>query len=75
MTATVRLNDDFTKKLENLSNILHKKKSDIIRDAITFYAKSIENSQSNKIKNAIQKTKQVDLKLNREFESTLDDNI
>ena len=75
MTATVRLNDDFTKKLENLSNILHKKRSDVIRDAINFYAKSIENSQTNKIKNAIEKTKLFDSKLNKEFESTLDDNI
>ena len=75
MTATVRLNDDFTKKLENLSSILHKKKSDVIRDAINFYAKSIENSQTNKIKNAIEKTKLFDSKLNKEFESTLDDNI
>jgi len=75
MTATVRLDDDFTKKLENLSLVLHKKKSDVIRDAISFYAKSIENSQTNKIKNAIQKTKQADIKLNKEFESTLNDNI
>ena len=75
MIATVRLNDDFTKKLENLSSVLQKKKSDVIRDAISFYSKNIENSQKNKIKNAINKTKEADKRLNNELESTLNDNI
>jgi len=75
MIATVRLNDDFTKKLENLSSVLQKKKSDVIRDAISFYSKNIENSQKNKIKNAINKTKEADKRLNNQLESTLNDNI
>ena len=75
MIATVRLNDDFTKKLENLSSVLQKKKSDVIRDAISFYSKNIENSQKNKIKNAINKTKEADKRLNNELESILNDNI
>ena len=75
MVATVRLNEDFTKKLENLSSVLQKKKSDVIRDAISFYAKNIENSQKDRIKNAINKTKQADKRLNNQLESTLDENI
>jgi predicted transcriptional regulator len=34
MTATVRLDESLEKKLELLTNILHKKKIDVIRDAI-----------------------------------------
>ncbi len=42
MTATVRLDDNLEEKLNNLSHTLHKKKSDVIRDAISFYFNNIE---------------------------------
>jgi len=45
MTATVRLDDNLEEKLNNLSNRLHKKKSDVIRDAISFYFSNIENTK------------------------------
>ena len=45
MTATVRLDDNVEEKLNNLSSTLHKKKSDVIRDVISFYFSSIENTK------------------------------
>ena len=62
MTTTVRLDDNLENKLQDLSKILHKKKSDIIRDAITFYSNSIEENKKSRIKNAIEKTKDIDKK-------------
>lgn len=75
MTATVRLNDNLDKKLENLSKILHKKKSDVIREAISFYSESIENSKKSRIKSAVEKTKNIDKKVYKDLESSLDDTI
>lgn len=75
MIATVRLDENLEKTLDNISKTLDKKRSDIIREAISFYAKSIENSKKSRILNAIEKTKKSDKKLYANFESTLNDSI
>jgi predicted transcriptional regulator len=75
MTATVRLDKSLEEKLDFISQSLHKKKSDIIREAISFYADSIQNSQKSRILNAVAKTKDADKTENSEFEGTLDDGL
>jgi predicted transcriptional regulator len=75
MTATVRLDKSLEEKLDFISQTLHKKKSDIIRDAITYYAQSIENSKKNRILNAVAKTKDADRADNADFEGTLYDGL
>ena len=75
MTATVRLDKSLEEKLDFISKTLHKKKSDIIRDAITYYAQSLENSKKNRILNAVAKTKDADRAENGDFEGTLDDGL
>ena len=75
MTATVRLDDILEDKLNSLSIILHKKKSDVIREAIAFYAKSIEKSRKDRIISAVKKTKKADAKESELFEGTLNDGI
>jgi len=75
MTATVRLDDKLEKILNKLSESLHKKKSDVIREAISFYAKNIENSKKNKILSAVKKTKHADRAEYASFEGTLSDGI
>jgi predicted transcriptional regulator len=75
MTATVRLDKTLESKLDFISQSLHKKKSDIIRDAISFYADSIENSKKSRILKAVAKTKDADKSENAEFEGTLDDGL
>ncbi len=55
MTATVRLDDSLAEKLDGLSSKLHKKKSDVIRDAITSYAQNIEDTHKSKMLKAVDK--------------------
>lgn len=75
MTATVRLDKSLEEKLDFISQSLHKKKSDIIRDAIAFYADSIQHSQKSRILKAVAKTKDADKTENGEFEGTLDEGL
>lgn len=75
MIATVRLDENLEKTLNNISKTLDKKRSDIIREAISFYAKNIEENKKSRILNAIEKTKKSDKKLYDDFESTLNDSI
>ncbi|MGJ0337747.1 ribbon-helix-helix protein, CopG family [Aliarcobacter cryaerophilus] len=75
MVATVRLDKNLEKTLDNISKILDKKRSDIIREAISFYAKSIEENKKSRIVKAIEKTKKSDKKLYDDFQSTINDSI
>jgi predicted DNA-binding protein len=75
MTATVRLDEPLEKKLELLTTLLHKKKSDVIREAIDFYAKNIENSQKSRILNAVEKTAKADKKECEILDETLNDGL
>jgi len=75
MTATVRLDKSLEEKLDFISQTLHKKKSDIIRDSISYYAEMLENSQKNRILKAVAKTKDADKVENELFDGTLDDGL
>ena len=75
MTATVRLDSTLEETLNTLSKKLHKRKSDVIRDAITFYAESIEKNKKNRLLNAIEKTKEADRRINTSMEGTLGDGL
>lgn len=75
MTATVRLDKTLEEKLDFISQTLHKKKSDIIRDAISYYADSIQNSKKSRILKAVAKTKDADKAENAEFEGSIDDGL
>ncbi len=73
--ATVRLDEHMEKTLESLSSRLHKKKSDVIREAIAFYALNIDKSKNSRILSAVEKTKEADRRINAEMEGTLSDGI
>ena len=75
MTATVRLDDELTKRLEVLASTLQKKKSDVIRDAISFYAKNIESKKKTRLLKAVEKVNASDKKEYLEMEGTLADGI
>lgn len=75
MTATVRLDKHLERTLNTLTVSLHKKKSDIIRDAIRLYATTIENGSKKRMLDAIDKTKKADKSLYETLEGTLDDGI
>lgn len=73
MVATVRLDEALESMLSRVAKTLHKKKSDVIRDAISFYAQDIEKNQKSRILKAIEKTKDIDKKEFKDFEGTTDD--
>ncbi len=75
MIATVRLDKNLEITLDRLTSTLHKKRSEVIRDAISFYAKNIEKTKKTKILKAVEKTKNIDKKEFMDFEDTLNDGI
>lgn len=75
MTATVRLDKKLENRLNNIAKMLHKKKSEIIREAIEQYANSIEEAKKSKLQMAIEKTKYIDKKEFSDFEGTTDDGM
>ena len=75
MTATVRLDENLEKKLKTLSTVLHKKKSDIIREAIVYYAETIEKRKKSRMLQAVEKVKNKDKKVYEEMEGTLCDGL
>jgi predicted transcriptional regulator len=75
MVATVRLDDVLENKLDTLANTLHKKKSDVIREAIEYYAKNVEKSKKSRILKAVEKTKNADKDEYKNFEGTLNDGL
>jgi predicted DNA-binding protein len=75
MIATVRLDNELENTLLNLTNVLQKRKSDIIRDAINFYAKNIKKDKKSRILNAISKTKEIDKQEFDDFEYIVNDGL
>jgi len=75
MVATVRLDEKLEYKLNNLVNMLHKKKSEIIREAIEQYANSVETVKKTRFQMAIEKTKEIDKKEFMDFQDTINDGM
>lgn len=75
MTATVRLDEALEIKLERIAKTLHKKKSDVIREAIEFYASSVESHKKSRILLAVEKTKEADKAVYESVEGTLNDGL
>ena len=75
MIATIKLDDNLENTLTKLSATLHKKKSEIIKEAINHYAKSVQNSKKSKILKAVEKTKDVDKREFNDFEGVIGDGI
>lgn len=75
MIATVRLNSELEEILNSVSKKFHKKKSDVIREAIRFYAKDLEKKKKSRIEMAMNKTKEADLKEYKSLEVGLDDGL
>jgi len=75
MVATVRLNSELEAILNDLSKKFHKKKSDVIREAISYYAESLEKEKKSRIQKAMAKTAISDFKVYQELEDTLDESL
>ena len=75
MVATVRLDSELEEVLNSISKKFHKKKSDVIREAISFYAKSLEKTHKSRIEKAMAKTLKSDFSEYEDMQSSLDDNL
>ena len=75
MVATVRLDDKHEFKLKKIAEVLHKKKSDVLREALDFYADHVLDEKKRRIFNAVQKVKEADVREAEELEGTLDDGL
>ncbi|CAA6799605.1 MAG: Unknown protein [uncultured Sulfurovum sp.] len=75
MVATVRLDSELEATLNNLSKRFHKKRSDIIREAISLYAKTLEDTKKSRLHSAIDKTMTKDFDEYKTMEATLVDGI
>ncbi len=75
MVATVRLNDELEELLNSISKRFHKKKSDVIREAIRFYAQDLQKSQKTRLQKAMSKTMKEDYKVYKELEDGLSDGL
>ena len=75
MVTTVRLNKERDNKLSQIAEILHKKKSDVMREALDHYAEYVLDKKREKFKNVIDKVKQADLKEYKGYEGTIDDGL
>ncbi len=73
MVATVRLNSELEEVLNSVAKRFHKKKSDVIREAIVFYAESLEKNKQSRMQKAMQKTMKSDYAEYVELEGSLDD--
>ena len=75
MLATVRLNDELEELLNSLTQRFHKKKSDVIREAIRFYAAELDKTQKTRMQKAMQKTANSDFKEYKQLEEAINDGL
>lgn len=75
MIATIELSKNLENTLARISKKLHKEENDVIKEAIVFYANSIESPKKNKLKQAIEKTKDIDKKEFYDFVGTQNDGL
>ncbi len=73
MVTTVRLDSELEAILNSLSKQFEKKRGEIIREAISFYAKAIENRKKNRLHQAIEKTTSKDYEEYKLLEESLND--
>ncbi len=75
MLATVRLNSEMEEILNSLTQRFHKKKSDIIREALRFYADELNKNQKTRMQNAMAKTAKSDFLEYKILEESLNDGL
>jgi Arc/MetJ-type ribon-helix-helix transcriptional regulator len=75
MTVTVRLDSNLENILNSITNKYHKKKSDVIREAIVLYSESIKNKKKDRFDNAVNKVAFMENLEMKEFEETNSDGL
>jgi len=73
MVTTVRLDQSQEEKLAEIAALLHKKKSEVLRDALDYYAEYVLSRKKAYFKKIIDKVKEADLEAYKTYEGTIDD--
>jgi predicted transcriptional regulator len=75
MMATVRLDEEHEKKLKEAAAFLHKKKSEILREALDFYVDHIFSEKRRRILSAVEKVKTADRSENERWNGAAGDGL
>ena len=75
MMLSVELDSQLERLLNSIANEYHKKKSDIIKEAIIFYSESIKDKKKERFENAIKKVAHREKVEMEEFEGTYNDGL
>ena len=75
MVTTVRLDERREKMLKEIAQKLHRKKSEIIREAIDFYAEHVLVERRKRMESAVKKVGTADAREAAKLEGTLDDGL
>ncbi len=75
MVTTVRFDSERAKTLEKMTTLLHKKKSEVIREALDFYAEHILQSRESRIAKAAQKVAKADAQEMKIWDTIVDDGL
>lgn len=75
MVTTVRFDEKRAKTLERMTTLLHKKKSEVIREALDYYAAHILQNRESRIAKAARKVAEADTEEMKIWDTTVDDGL
>lgn len=75
MITTVRFDEERAKMLDRMTTLLHKKKSEIIREALDYYAAHVLHSRERRIAEAVKKVSKADAEEMKTWDVTVDDGL
>lgn len=75
MIATIQLDANLDERLDRVSKMLDKKREEVIREALIYYSKKVENDKSSRLVLAAKKTMNADREEYEHFEGTIDDGL
>ena len=61
--------------MKKVAEVLHKKKSDVLRDALDYYADHVLNEKKRRILKAVAKVQAADASESAAFEATINDGL
>jgi len=75
MVTTVRLDEKRERILKEMTERLHKRKSEVLREALDFYAAHVLNTRKQRLLDAVEKVYEADIEEMEKWEGTLDDGL
>ena len=75
MTTTVRFDEKRLEILEKMTTILHKKRSEVIREALDYYAAHVLRSRDRRIAEAVKRVAEADAEEMKIWDETVDDGL